>query len=153
MTTTLEIFDVEHGQCSLITFASGAHMLIDCGHNSSSNWRPSTMLTNRGITHLDQLMITNYDEDHASDLVNLRQSISIGILTRNPSVSGQQLAKLKSNGRMGSGITELCNMTSGYEMPVVDHPNFDGMTYKLFWNSYPGDFEDENNLSLVAVLR
>lgn len=57
---TLEIFDVEHGQCSLLSSDSGAHMLVDCGHNGGTGWRPSRMLSARSIRHLDELVITNY---------------------------------------------------------------------------------------------
>jgi beta-lactamase superfamily II metal-dependent hydrolase len=148
----LEIFDVEHGQCALLTGDDGTHMLIDCGHNSSTGWRPSEHLRRLGISHLEGLIITNYDEDHASDLVNLRQQVSIGILMRNPTVSGRQLLQLKSLHGAGSGIRELCTMTEYYNEPVAEDPYFGGLNIRLFYNSYPSDFTDENNLSLLSIL-
>jgi len=39
-----QIFDVEHGACNLITADTGARVLIDCGHNSTTGWRPSVYL-------------------------------------------------------------------------------------------------------------
>jgi beta-lactamase superfamily II metal-dependent hydrolase len=83
----VQIFDVEHGACALVTADTGAHMLIDCGHNSTTGWRPSTYLPSIGVTHLDELVITNYDEDHVSDLPYLVRSVGIGILTRNPTAA------------------------------------------------------------------
>jgi beta-lactamase superfamily II metal-dependent hydrolase len=150
---TLEIFDVEHGQCSLLSSDSGAHMLVDCGHNGGTGWRPSRMLSARNIRHLDELVITNYDEDHASDLVNLRRAASIGILTRNPTVLGNDLYDLKSSGGMGAGIQALADMTCDFGSSVTRWPDYDGMTYRCFYSDYPGDFVDENNLSLVMVMR
>lgn len=150
---TLEIFDVEHGQCSLLSSDAGAHMLIDCGHNGTSGWRPSGMLRARGIDRLDELVITNCDEDHASDLPNVRATVPIDILTRNPTIIGNDLYLLKAQGGMGAGIAALADMTSHFAHPVTSWPDYDGMTYSLFWNRYPDDFEDENNLSLVCVMR
>lgn len=150
---TLEIFDVQHGQCALLSSDAGAHMLIDCGSNGSTGWRPSSELQWRGIGFLDELMITNYDEDHACDLVGIRRVASIGILTRNPTVCGADLYRLKASGGMGAGIETLAGMTEGFSSAVTSWPDYDGMTYRHFYNSYPDDFDDENNLSLVAVMR
>ena len=150
---TLEIFDVQHGQCALLSSDARAHMLIDCGSNGSTGWRPSSELRWRGIDYLDELMITNYDEDHACDLVNVQRTVPIGILTRNPTVCGADLYRLKSIGGMGAGIAALATMTAEFTNGVASWPNYDGMTYRHFYNSYPEDFDDENNLSLVAVMR
>lgn len=150
---TLEIFDVEHGQCSLLSSDAGAHMLIDCGHNGATGWRPSGMLRYRGIERLDELVITNCDEDHASDLANVRATVPIGILNRNPTVSGFDLYQLKAQGGMGAGIAALADMTTEFSHPITVWPNYDGMVSAHFWNRYPDDFDDENNLSLVTIMR
>ncbi len=150
--STIEIFDVQHGQCSLVTSTTGERMLIDCGHNSETGWRPSTLLRQLNVGWLEQLTITNYDEDHASDLPGLRAAVGIGILARNPSVSGPQIRQLKAHGGIGNGIAALADMTAGYGSAITNPPYFDGMTEQLFWNVYPTDFTDENNLSLVAIL-
>lgn len=97
----LRIFDVEHGQCSHIVTSTNRHVLIDAGHNSTPNWRPSTYLPRRGISHIDKLIILNFDEDHASDLHNLVETVSVGTLTKNPSVSPQNLRRLKDIGGIG----------------------------------------------------
>lgn len=150
---TLEIFNVAHGQYSLISSDAGAHMLIDCGHNGGTGWRPSAMMAGRGIGFLDELVITNCDEDHASDLPNVLETVNIGCLTRNPTVAGDELYQLKAQGGMGAGIAALADMTRRFNQPPGRFADFDGMTSTLFFNSYPEDFEDENNLSLVMVLR
>ncbi|TAJ36859.1 MAG: hypothetical protein EPO55_20250 [Reyranella sp.] len=148
----VQIFDVEHGGCALVTADTGARMLIDCGHNASTGFRPSTYLPRIGVTYLDELVITNYDEDHVSDLPNLIRSVGIGILTRNPTVSGPQLLDLKSETGAGPGITSLARMTGNYTGSVTSRPNYGAMTYNAFWNRYPFDFDDENNLSFVLFL-
>jgi beta-lactamase superfamily II metal-dependent hydrolase len=92
----LEIFDVEHVACALLTADDGTRMMIDCGHNGSTDWHPGTYLLNSGISRLDLLAITNYDEDHVSGLPNLREKVEIGKLWRNKSVAPDDPVNLKS---------------------------------------------------------
>jgi hypothetical protein len=35
----LQIFDVEHGACSLLTADNNARVMIDCGHNATTGGR------------------------------------------------------------------------------------------------------------------
>lgn len=62
----LDIYDVEHGACALITTSNGRRVLIDSGHNVRTGWHPGTFLRKAGITEIDRLCVTNYDEDHVS---------------------------------------------------------------------------------------
>lgn len=147
----IQIFDVEHGGCALITAPSGARLLVDCGHNSTTGWRPSTHLPRLGVSHLDYLLVTNKDEDHVSDLPHLRQSVSITNLWRNPTLSPAALATIKEEGGMNVGISELIAMIEAYSAPAwpVD---LGGLTLSTYHNSYPHDFDDTNNLSMVVFL-
>jgi beta-lactamase superfamily II metal-dependent hydrolase len=151
----LQIFDVEHGACALLTCDNNTRLMIDCGYNASTGWRPGTYLQNQGIRKLEMLAITNYDEDHADAANNLFDKISVQWLLRNPSVSAQMIRHLKSEDRMGPGIERLVyeiernfNGLGGSESP----PNFQGLEYKYFYNDYPL-FDDENNLSLALLLK
>jgi beta-lactamase superfamily II metal-dependent hydrolase len=150
----IRIFDVEHGGCALVTADTGARILIDCGHNGSTGWRPSTYLRQLSVGHLEKLIITNYDEDHASDLANLVKTVSIGVLVSNPSVTAAQLRQLKKIGGVGSGIDALADMKSRYTGSVIgDGADFGNLSTTFFWNRYPTEFEDENNLSLVVIMK
>lgn len=40
----LQIFDVEHGACALLTADNGTRLMIDCGHNATTGWRPGSYL-------------------------------------------------------------------------------------------------------------
>jgi beta-lactamase superfamily II metal-dependent hydrolase len=147
----LEIFDVEHGQCALLTGTDG-HILIDAGHNSTTGWRPSQMLARRGIRHLEGLVITNEDEDHASDLDNVLRVASVGTLYANPTISGDDIVNLKGQDRCGPGIFALADLLDEVGVPAVAGAHFDGVYVEAFWNDYPRHFENENNLSLVTFL-
>ena len=149
----ITIFDVEHGACALIASSTGAHALIDCGHNATTGWRPSAWLPAAGVRQLDELVITNYDEDHVSDLVNLQEKVRPVILTRNPTVTGAQLLQLKSQQHAPSdGMKLLSKMSQEYVSPVSIAPNWGPIQFQRFWNRYPQDFTDENNLSLVVFV-
>lgn len=148
----LEIFNVEHGQCALLTGDEGEHMLIDCGHNSTTGWRPSSHLKNLGVQTLDRLIVTNYDEDHVSDLPNILDELKIRILMRNKSVNSGDLYALKSECGCGAGIESLAEMINRFTHPITDLPSFGGLEITSFCNRYPNDFDDENNLSLVVIL-
>lgn len=148
----LEIFDVEHGACALLTCDDGSRMMIDCGHNATSGWYPGDALRNRGVSSIEMLAITNYDEDHVSGLPNLVDKVSIERLLRNKTVSPDDLKKLKSEDGMGAGIDTLVDMGRRYTESCTDSQSiFAGVVRKVFRNSYP-EFDDENNLSLVIHL-
>ncbi|MCJ9668538.1 MULTISPECIES: ComEC/Rec2 family competence protein [unclassified Neorhizobium] len=149
----IRIFDVEHGGCALVSTDNHKHFLIDAGHNSTTGWRPSIYLPQMGIHSLERLIITNMDEDHASDLHHLRNRVSIEALYRNPSVTAENIRYLKGQDGIGPGISALADIMSSYIGGIPYIPDLGGITIDTFWNRYPHDFEDENNLSLVCILR
>lgn len=79
----LEVFDVEHGACALVTTSNCRRIMIDCGHNAKSGWRPGTFLVGAGIPRLDRLFVTNYDEDHVSGYPDLISNVVVDVLERN----------------------------------------------------------------------
>lgn len=147
----LEIFDVAHGACALLTSDDGKRLMIDCGQNADAGWRPGTMLAGRGVTYLDALLVTNYDEDHVRGLPNLRSTVGIGLLYRNRAVTPETIRQLKSEDGMGNGIQNLVDMATQYTFFGGAQLTMPNMRFQTFWNSYP-NFEDENNLSLVLYL-
>ena len=150
----LEIFDVEHGACALITTSGGKHILIDCGDNTSTGWEPGTALRARGITSLERLIVTNYDEDHASGFANLYRNVAIFGLQRNAQVSAELLHHLKREDGMGTGIANLAGVFSNFNGPPLPAV-VDDVTIAAFSNQPgvpPFGFGDENNLSLAVFV-
>jgi beta-lactamase superfamily II metal-dependent hydrolase len=154
----LQIFDVEHGACALLTADNGARLMIDCGHNARTGWKPGTYLRQQDVSELEMLAVTNYDEDHVSGADDLFDRIDVKWLWRNTSVSGTTLKKLKSEDGMGPGIERLAREIdnvftgSGSGQPAPQ-PTFDGSSERTcFYNGYPV-FDDENNLSMAVFLK
>jgi beta-lactamase superfamily II metal-dependent hydrolase len=150
----LQIFDVEHGACSLLTADNNKRLMIDCGHNATTGWKPGTYLKQQAIGQLDMLAITNYDEDHASAAANLFDNVSVSWLFRNTSVSGATIKTLKREQGMGPGIDRLVhsieNVFTG-NGTSTQQPVLQGAECQFFCNAYP-QFDDENNLSMAVFL-
>lgn len=150
----LEVFDVEHGACALITTSGNRHILIDCGDNNSTGWEPGTALRRRGITEIERLIVTNYDEDHVSGYDNLMQNVLVRGLQRNGNVTAPQIQFLKSEDGIGSGVRLLSGMFNWFSGPPLPSV-IDDISVAAFCNSYgvpPYGFDDENNLSLVVFI-
>jgi len=150
----LRFFDVEHGQCALLTCDNGNRLMIDCGHNATSGWMPGKTLEAQGVSVLDMLMITNYDEDHVSGFRDLDSRINIRWLVRNASVSGPTMYQLKSDTGIGPNMAHLANSVENFCYGVSannPYPVFPGVSWEIYHNDYPR-FTDENNLSLVVIL-
>src|SRR5579871_5585482 len=129
----LKFFDVEHGACALLTTDNGRSIMIDCGHNTTTGWKPGDYLLSQQITSLDMLVITNYDEDHASGLPNLLEKVEVKRLLRNKSVSPQTLTQLKSQDGMGAGISRLIKMAEQYTLENLPEIDFQGVEREVYY--------------------
>jgi beta-lactamase superfamily II metal-dependent hydrolase len=81
------------------------------------------------------------------------RQIGIGCILGNPSVSPETITYLKTEDGMGHGIAavaEVLRIRREMQWAQVP-PLIPGLELTWFWNPYPF-FEDENNLSLVALL-
>ncbi len=127
-------------------------MLWDCGHKE--DYRPSDFLLASGISRIDYLFVTNYDEDHISDLPSLRANVKVCSLFRNKSISSAQLRALKrQGGPISPAMESMLSMIDSYTgEPLNPAPEFPEVRFKTFANSYGTQFPDTNNISLVTFL-
>lgn len=155
----LRVWDVEHGACAMVQHAMGQYggklAMIDSG--STIDWRPSNYIRgDLGGTTLDYLFITNADQDHMSDLQGLWDAgISVPVMFRNPSYTGEQMRQIKrQSGPLSADAERYISACSSFNEPV-DEPfdlHMGGITATTFWNPYP-TFTDTNNLSLVVFIK
>lgn len=150
----IKIFNVEHGFCAYIIADNRNVMLVDCGHNSNTDFRPSDYLIATGCSGIEWFVVSNYDEDHLSDLPQLRHRFPIQSLWRNQSIDADELRGLKLEaGPLRPGITTLLDMVSTFTDDVYIHtaPKLEGVDISFFQNPHPL-FRDTNNLSKVTFL-
>lgn len=154
----LRVWDVEHGACAMLHHLKGQYSgklaMIDSG--STSNWRPSNYIRNDlNRTTLDYLFITNADQDHMSDLRGLIDAgLSVPVLFRNPSYTGEQMRKIKlKSGPLTADAELYVASCSSPNVSVNEsfNPNMGGITVSRFWNVYP-NFTDTNNLSMAVFI-
>lgn len=147
------IHDVGHGFCAELLHDNGNLMLWDAGHKDYPEHRPSRFLPARGITTIQRLLVTNYDEDHVSDLPYLRASTYIETLRRNKSIDAVELRRLKrEGGPITPAMESLLAMMANYTAPVTEPPEFPGVVCRTFHNDYGRHFVDTNNISLITFL-
>lgn len=149
----IHIFDVSHGFCASAIADNDNIMLIDCGHNEKTGFRPSRHLADHGSTGIEYLVIQNFDQDHVGDLANIVASrIPITLFLRNRSTSAQTLRALKEqSGLLTSEMQVALRMHSDFVHEIADPPVLQNIEFVTFCNEYP-TFEDTNNLSLVCFL-
>jgi len=155
----VHIFDVEHGSCSAVIAPSGKLLLIDAGHNNTTGWRPSTWIAaRRGL--VENLTITNFDEDHLTDLPNVRRVCQITSFTVNWSLSPDWIRRAKLVQGMGPGVravVEMMEQRPGYDPrnPLRLSPgvpsDWGGCRIECFYHA-PPQFTDENGLSVVTFV-
>ena len=144
-----EILNVQHGFAAYAIAGDGSVFLFDCGH--SSTCRPSDLLWAQGIRTIRRLIVTNYDEDHISDLPVLWQNFTIETLSRNLSVNSDRLRSLKTS-PLSPAMKVLLSMIASYTENVpIEQFETPGIHVQTFYIRYP-TFEDTNNLSLLSFL-
>jgi beta-lactamase superfamily II metal-dependent hydrolase len=118
-------------------------------------WYPGRHLAAMGVTWIDLLVCTNFDEDHMSGYPDLlERGINIGCILGNPTVVPEAIAHLKTEDGMGAGIEALAKTLAirrGMNW-VQTPPFFPGVQLARFWNPYCQRWDSENNLSLMLHL-
>lgn len=168
------IHNVGHGLCISLIGTHPPHgycqaLLWDCGRNDT--FRPSQWLVDQGVVRLEHLVVTNYDEDHIKDLPCLWKKIQIASLCRNPTISKDQMERLKRKGgpitpamatllkmmdnypeAIGSGVLAILSSALGGSAYRELACNIPGVECVVFYNTYKTTFCDTNNISLVTFL-
>lgn len=146
----INFWDVEHGSCASVLTPNGQMILLDCGHNATTNWRPSTWL-NSQRRHLDLLIVSNLDEDHVTDLPNIHRLVPPQLFKTNPFIDADwALRKKKEIGGPRPGVAQALAYMKEYVHTAG--PGIDWGLEKTYFFLPTTSFDDFNNLSLVTFL-
>jgi beta-lactamase superfamily II metal-dependent hydrolase len=101
---------------------------------------------------LTNLTITNFDEDHVSDLPNIYEYCKPRELSKNWNINSLCIRRGKSLMGIGEGVSTACKMIDEYTGPALD-TDWGGVTVKRFRHGLNDfNYDDENSLSLVTFL-
>src|SRR5680860_487163 len=95
----IRIFDVEHGDSILILSSQNEAVLVDCGYNSTTGWKPSEGLAKQGFgsrRKLHHLILTHPDQDHLADLPNVLEKLKPIHVWQHPQLYMRNIAELKN---------------------------------------------------------
>ncbi len=148
----IEIHDVDHGGCTVITGPAGHRLMLDCGVCSDRPWYPSIAY---GGERIDTLMLMNLDEDHCEDLPHLWRACAVGGLVTNPTVDARALRSMKVECGMRAAVAKATDILERFGTGFLGDWSHDlgGVAWHVFWNRYRVDFTDTNNLSLAAFVQ
>lgn len=136
------VLDVGQGQCVLMEFGETTAMM-DCGggYPEEAGELAVRTLHRGGKTHLDILVLTHYDADHAGGAEQLLHRMSVGMVLL-PDVldeTGMRAAIEKAAGEAGTQVIPISDLTniafSGGEMTI-----------------YPPLYEQNDNNGGICVL-
>jgi len=148
----IDIHDVDHGGCAVITGPQGHRLMLDCGLSVDRSWFPS--IAHHG-ERIDTLMLLNLDEDHCQDLSYVWKNCPLGAIVSNPTVTAPALRAMKAKCGMREGVTTATAILEHFGRGFVGNWSHDlgGVQWHAFWNRYGSDFTDTNNLSLAVFVR
>lgn len=147
----IDIFDVGHGGCNVVTCPNGARIMVDCGFRLNPPWFPSVTF---GGQKIDLLYLSNLDEDHLRDLPHVWQRVTLGSIFSNPTVSAAALAAMKREHGMARGLRHAHAILHCYGAGMIGRPPERGAVQAwTYWNLYGWDFTETNNLSLAIFVR
>lgn len=147
----VQIHDVDHGGCVVISGPEGHRLMLDCGLNLKRSWFPSVAYQGERI---DTLMLMNLDEDHCEDLDSLWEHCPVGAIVSNPTVDAPALRAMKARHGMRGGVRKAAEIFETHGPGFIGDwsHGLGGVHWQAFWNRYGSDFTDTNNLSLAVFV-
>jgi beta-lactamase superfamily II metal-dependent hydrolase len=138
----LRIFDVEHGFFACVSADNRNLIVFDCGHNSTTDFRPSAYLHRIQCSGIEYFVITNYDDDHVSDLHNIFGVFPIEVVARNPSVPLETLRGIKlESGPLSPGLEAMFDLLETATESDPQVADFAGIKISDLHIVIPGDLE------------
>jgi len=150
----LRFYDVEHGDCCLILSQENEAVLVDCGYNSTTGWKPSEGLAKQGFgsrRRLHHLILTHPDQDHLADLPGVIEKLKPVNVWQHPQLTLRTIADLKVTLSKAQEAYLAKKKTSAELQPLEVARNFQTMQIRQFYLPI-GSVRDANDLSLVTFL-
>ncbi len=150
----IRIYDVEHGDCCLVLSSKNEAVLVDCGYNSTTKWKPSDGLAKQGFgsrRRLHHLILTHPDQDHLSDLPNVLDKLKPVNVWQHPQLSLHSISELKGTLSKAQEAYISQKKRASELQPMEASRKFKTMELRQFYLPI-GSVRDANDLSLVSFI-
>jgi beta-lactamase superfamily II metal-dependent hydrolase len=150
----LRFYDVEHGDCCLIISQENESILVDCGYNPTTKFRPSDSLEKQGFgsrRKLHHLILTHPDQDHLADLPNVLEKLKPANVWQHPQLSLRNISDLKITLSRAQEAYLNRSKTTSELQPIEVSKKFKTMDTRQFYLPM-GSVRDVNDLSLVTFI-
>jgi beta-lactamase superfamily II metal-dependent hydrolase len=150
----LRFYDVEHGDCCLIISQENESILVDCGYNPTTQFRPSDSLEKQGFgsrRKLHHLILTHPDQDHLADLPNVLEKLKPANVWQHPQLSLRNISDLKITLSRAQEAYLNRSKTTSELQPIEVSKKFKTMDTRQFYLPM-GSVRDVNDLSLVTFI-
>lgn len=144
----INIHDVGHGACSVITSSDGRRVMIDAGYRLDPNFFPSIHYMHQTM---EMLILQNLDSDHVDDLPYLLKHVPIKSFRSNPTVSADVFFRMKQAAGMNEALWVVHRILSIIGPAYGPTPLFPDFWWQCYWNPY-GAFAEANDLSLALFV-
>lgn len=151
----IRIYDVEHGDCVLILSTQNEAVLVDCGYNSTTRWRPTDGLVKQGFgsrRKLHHVILTHPDQDHLADLPNVLERLKPLHVWQHPQLYLKTLSELKDTLSKAQQAYLKQSKTTAELQPIEASRQFKTMELRQFYLPI-GSVRDVNDLSLVSFIK
>jgi beta-lactamase superfamily II metal-dependent hydrolase len=150
----IRIYDVEHGDAIFILSKQNEAVLIDCGYNNTTKWRPSSGLARQGFgtrRKLHHLIITHPDQDHLADLPDVLEKLRPVNVWQHPQLTVRSVSELKASFSKAQIAYVERNKTTADLQPAVAAASFRTMKLRQFYLPI-GSVREINDLSLLSFI-
>jgi len=150
----LRFYDVEHGDCCLLLSQKNEAILVDCGYNPTTKFRPSESLAKQGFgtrRKLHHLILTHPDQDHLADLPGVIEKLNPANVWQHPQLSLRTISELKVTLSKAQEAYLSRKKTASELQPIEVSKKFQTVELRQFYLPI-GSVRDVNDLSLVTFI-
>ncbi|WP_374312848.1 ComEC/Rec2 family competence protein [Dongia sp.] len=141
----IDIHNVGHGACSVVTSSDGRKIMIDCGYGLEAPFFPSIRYSGQ---NMEMLFVQNLDSDHVDDLPDLMNHVGFKAFRSNHSISAETFLRMKEEGGMNDALWALWRILAVAGPNFGPNAAFPDFWWHSFWNNYGNPFTETNDLSM-----
>jgi beta-lactamase superfamily II metal-dependent hydrolase len=139
----IDIHDVGHGACAVVTSSSGKKIMIDAGYCSDPYWFPSAHYYGQ---RMEMLFAQNLDTDHVDDVEAVLENLAVQSFRTNPSITADAFLAMKSSHGLNDSLRKVHSLLKTHGGDYGYLPHLDEVHLLGFFHRY-GAFTNTNDLS------